>query len=133
MAEVSTVGNEIIAQHTVLDGASNPLTGMLSPADITFSMLRQSGSTMIAAVEAITWTEIGVTGEYYLTFTPLSVGLYSLHLREIDPSTQLRRVRWDFNVLTAGAVFVPNLANAYCSEVQTWRDWKVTSRHVWTT
>ena len=109
-------GNLVLDQWTVLDGNSDPLTGMLVPADVTLTLLRQSGSTMIAASETVAWTEIGVTGRYYLSFTPQNTGLYVLILREIDGNTQQRVYEFRYDVLAAGATFAPSYANAFCAE-----------------
>ena len=65
---IASVGNEVIRQWTILDFNSDPLSGMTSPADVTILLFRQSGSTMIAAAEAVAFAETGVTGHYYLTF-----------------------------------------------------------------
>lgn len=110
------VGNIIVDEHTVLDLSDNPLTGMLVPGDVTLTLHRQSGSTMIAASETITWTEIGVTGRYYFSFTPLNAGMYVLWLREIDALSGLSQREFRYNVLTAGATFSPTYANAFCAE-----------------
>jgi hypothetical protein len=110
-------GNMVLDGWTVLDQVGAPLTGMLVPADVTLTLLRQSGSTMIAASEVIAWQEIGVTGRYYFSFTPTATGLYLLILNEIDPLSAGRtgiEFRWD--VVSAGSILTPSFANAFCSE-----------------
>lgn len=95
---------------------SLPLTGMTSPADITFSLYRDTGSAVVAASETVTMTEVGVTGMYDVAFTPINSGLYALSLLELNVLTLQRKFRQDFLVLPAGAVFSPSYANAYCAE-----------------
>ena len=116
--------NETVVEHwTYLDITdSTPLTGMTTPADITFTLHRQSGSTFIASAEAVTFTEIGATGQYYITFTPLQAALYSLHLLELNAAGFQRTQGYVFNVASPGASFAPAFSNAYCSEddVERW-------------
>ena len=123
---------EVILHWTVLDFNNAPKTGVTDPADVTLTLRRQSGSTMIAAAETVVWAEDGVTGHYYITFTPVNVGLYHLNLQETVQGSQLRDYLWDFNVQTAGAVFVPAFSECYCSEadVERWTqlDFSATSR-----
>lgn len=109
-------GNLALRTYIVLDLSDNPLTGMLSPADVTLTLFRQSGSTMIAASEVVSWAEIGTTGTYYIGFTPTNSGQYVLYLREIDAATALRQQLFEYDVLAAGATFAPSYANAFCAE-----------------
>jgi hypothetical protein len=111
-----TVGNIIVEGWTVFDLAGAPLTGMTSPAHVTLTLVRQSGSTMVAAAEAITWTEIGVTGRYYFSFTPLYSGLYVVYGLEISALTLCRAFEFRYDVRAAGATFAATYANAYCAE-----------------
>jgi len=110
------VGNVIVEGYTVLDGNSDPLTGVTSPAGVTLTLQRQSGSTMLAASETVTWTEIAATGRYYFAFTPANSGAYILYLRELHASSmgQIKEFRYD--VVSAGATFSATYANAYCAE-----------------
>ena len=109
-------GNLVLDTYVVLDLNDAPLTGMLSPADVTLTLLRQSGSAMVAASETVTWLEIGATGRYYFSFTPTQTGLYVLHLAEVDALTALRQQIFRYEVLAAGAVATPSYANAFCAE-----------------
>jgi len=114
---MTVAGDTVVQEWTVLDGASAPLTGITTPAGITFTLHRQSGSTMVAASETVNWTEIGVTGHYFITFTPVNTGLYVLQLLEIDPNSLQRAYRFpNFLVYTAGSAFVPSYTEAFCSE-----------------
>jgi hypothetical protein len=108
--------NLILEEWTILSLLSTPLTGMTTPADIAFTLHRQSGSTFIAAAEVITFAEIGATGHYYMAFTPASTGLYVLQLTESNVLTLQRTARFSYEVLSAGAVFTPTFSNAYCAE-----------------
>ena len=116
MARTVVSGNIVLDQWTVRDGNNDPLTGMLSPADVTLALLRQSAGVMIAAAESVAWAEIGATGQYYFSFTPQNSGFYRLNLREIDAATQLRTYAFDYDVFAAGAAFVATYDNAFCSE-----------------
>ena len=108
--------NLIIEPWTILDVNSDPLTGMTSPADITFSMKRQSGSTFVAASEVVGFAETAVAGTYAITLTPQNTGTYINELHELNANTLLRTWRFVYEVLPAGAVFTPSYANAFCSE-----------------
>jgi hypothetical protein len=108
--------NIIVDSWTVLDANDVPLTGMLSPADVTLTLQRQSGSTMVAASESVAWTEVGVTGRYYFSFTPTNSGLYVLYLTEIDALSAGRQTSFRYDVVAAGAVFSPTYSNAFCAE-----------------
>lgn len=127
------LGEAVVQEWTVLDGNTDPLTGITTPAGIVFHLHRQVGSTMIAASETITWTEIGVTGHYYIVFTPLNTGLYVLQLEELDASSMMRWFRFpDIVVQTAGAVFLPSYANAFCAEsdIERWIQHDINSTSV---
>lgn len=114
----SRVANNVIVElWTILDFNSDPLTGMTTPADITFTLHRESGGTMIAAGESITFAEVGSTGHYYIAFTPLNTGVYVLQLKELNASSLQRTWRFDdYLVVAAGASFSASYANAYCAE-----------------
>ena len=125
------VGETIVQEWTVLDGSQNPLTGIVRPpgagdgtgTQIALYLHRQSGSTMVAATEVITWLEIGTTGHYYLSFAPQNLGLYVLQLKEIDAASLQRTYRFpDMGVMAAGSVFAPTFANSFCaqSDVERW-------------
>lgn len=115
---MAVAGNIIVDQWTVLAAADDlPLTGMTVPGDVTLTLLRQSGSTIVAAGESVTWTEIGATGRYYFSFTPENTGLYVLVLNEIAATSYQRKgVEFRYQVLSAGSAFSPSYANAFCAE-----------------
>jgi hypothetical protein len=108
--------NLILEPWTILDVNSNPLTGMTSPADITFSLKRQSGSTFVAASEVVGFAESAVAGTYAITVTPQNTGTYINELKELNVGTLQRTWRFVYEVLPAGAVFSPSFANAFCAE-----------------
>ena len=126
---MALTGNVIVQEWTVLDNANAPLTGVTTPAGITFTLHRQSGATIVSASETISWTEILATGHYYIAFTPQNAGLYVLQLLEIHASSQQRAYRFDFLVYTAGSAFVPSYTEAFCSEsdVERWLQQPITS------
>lgn len=108
--------NLIIEPWTILDANSNPLTGMTSPADITFSLKRQSGTNFVAASEVVGFAESAVAGTYAITITPQNIGTYINELKELNAGTLQRTWRFVYEVLPAGAVFTPSYANAFCSQ-----------------
>lgn len=116
------VNNIIVDAWTVLDVNSLPLTGVTSPAGVTLVLQRQSGAHMITAAEAVTWTEVGVTGRYDISFTPLNSGLYVLYGLEIHASSMGRTFEFRWYVVTAGAVFSPSFTNAFCAlnDIERW-------------
>jgi hypothetical protein len=116
------VNNIIVDAWTVLDLNSLPLTGVTSPAGVTLVLQRQSGAHMIAAAEAVTWTEVGATGRYDISFTPLNSGLYVLYGLETHASSMGRTFEFRWYVVTAGAVFSPSFTNAFCalSDIERW-------------
>ena len=123
-------GNAINLLWTILDLSSDPLTGMTSPADVTFTLHRDSGSAQVAASETITLTEIGSTGHYTIDFTPDNSGRYVLQLKEISASTLQRTWRFhDMDVTSAGAGFSATYANAFCAEtdIERWLQQAITS------
>lgn len=112
------LGDVVVKGYTIWDQNNNPLTGMVETTDVVFYLHRRSSSAsaMVAATEDVTLTEIGVTGHYSIVFTPQNLGEYRLQIEEINVNTNLQIMAWDFNVLPAGAVFLPSFANAFCAE-----------------
>jgi hypothetical protein len=124
------IGETIRRLWTVLDGNGAAVTGITAPADVTLTLHLNTGSGFAAASEAVTLPEIGVTGSYNVTVTPLTAGQYHLVLYELGGDAPLgRRMEWDFDVVTAGSVFVPSLSNAFCSEsdIERWMQQSITS------
>ena len=113
---MAVAGNIIVDKWTVRGFDGNPVTGMAVPTHVTLTLWRQSGSTIIAAAESVSWTEIGATGTYYFAFTPQNSGRYKLDVREIGAATALRIETYTYDVSPAGALFLPSYANAFCSE-----------------
>jgi len=111
-----TQGTTVRIEWTIFDQNSVPLTGMTSPADVIFYLHRTTTTGIVAATETVTLSEIGTTGHYTISFTPENTGTYYLQLKEIDPLTNGTAYRFPIDVYSAGAVFVPSLANAFCSE-----------------
>jgi hypothetical protein len=109
-------GNIIIDEWIVLDVNDVPLTGVTYPAGVTMTLDRQSGSTIVAASETLSWTEIGTTGRYYFSFTPTNSGIYILHLNEIHALSGGSQPTFRYDVVAAGAVFSPTYSNAFCAE-----------------
>src|SRR3990172_6330054 len=123
------VSSPVVTIWTVLDLSSNPLTGVTTPAGITFALHRQSGSVAVAATEPITWTEIGVTGTYSIVFTPVNAGQYKMELKELHVSSQQRVYPFFYEVVTAGSAFSPTFANAFCAEtdIERWIQQPITA------
>lgn len=123
--------NLIIEPWTVLDLAFPPgtVTGITSPAGITFVLQRESGSAIVAASEVISWTEIGATGRYYFSFTPVNSGLYIVYGQEVSLATLRRAFEFRYEVLAAGAEFSPTYANAFCAEsdIERWIQQAITA------
>src|SRR5262245_56513134 len=120
-----TAGSTILASFTILDAVTGlPKSGMtVAGGDVTFLLHRQSGVAMIAASETVTMTEIGVTGTYSIVFTPQNTGLYILQIHELNVGTFQRWYKFpDYTVVTAGSIFAPSWANAFCAEtdVERW-------------
>lgn len=112
-----TTGTVVRIPWTILDLDSSPLTGMTSPADVTFTLHRDNGTAIVAASETVTLTEVGVSGTYEIEFTPANTGLYVLQLKELNASTLQRTWRFpDYLILSAGSILSPSYANAFCSE-----------------
>ena len=116
-------GNQVREQWTIYDFSKNPLTGMVSPADITFTLLRDVGAGFQAAPETVVMTEIGATGHYQIAYTPEAQGgLYVLQLKELNVNTFGQTWRFVHEVVASGSQFVPTFANAFCAEtdVERW-------------
>jgi hypothetical protein len=97
---------------TDADGVT-PLTGKTTPADITFQMKRYISTGSVTASETITFPELGA-GWYDITFTPQNSGLYTLILQELIGEE--RSWPFAFEIVSAGAAYLPSYANAFCSE-----------------
>jgi hypothetical protein len=111
------LGDTVIVPTVMMDAADALLSGVTYPAGVTLYLDRQSGTTMVAASETLTWTEIGVTGRYTISFTPQNLGVYSLRQREIDASSSGRWYSFELiDVLAAGSTFSPVYTNAFCAE-----------------
>jgi len=73
------------------------------------------GSGTLAASETVSWVERS-GGFYDIIFTPLSSGFYSLFLRELNVNSNGRLWTFPYEVVSAGAIYMPAYANAFCSE-----------------
>lgn len=113
---MAIIGTTIRWPWTILDLNSDPLTGMTSPAAITFTLFRDSGTAIVAASEIVSFAESATAGTYQVSFTPQNSGLYTLQLKELNVNSLQRTYRQDFMAQSAGAVFAPSYANAFCSE-----------------
>lgn len=122
-----TAGNLIRTAYLYLDASDNPLTGQTSPANITFQLMRDPGTGMVAASETITFAETATAGYYNVSFTPQNSGLYVLFAKELAGGQ--RQQRFDFQINAAGAVFAPSYQNAFCSEsdVERWIQASITA------
>lgn len=133
MAGPYTSGNEIIQEVIVLDTNSNPLGGLtggsgaggFASADFSVVLTRISGST----TEVVTMAEGVAAGHYNIRYTPTATGGYLLHLKELNVNTLGRTIDFYHDVVTAGSIFVPSLANAFCSEadVERWLQQSITA------
>jgi hypothetical protein len=113
---VAFSGSTIRWLWTILNLNNNPLTGMGSPADITFTLFRDTGSSLVLATETVSFVETATAGNYQVSFTPQNSGLYTLQLLELNANSLQRAFRQDFLVQAAGSVFAPSYANAFCAE-----------------
>lgn len=122
-------GNIVETMYTILNLSDAPLTGMTSPADIVWTLRRLTGASLVTATEPVSMSELGTTGDYRVSFTPQNSGLYVLQGAEINVNTGLRRVRFDFQVMSAGAVFAPSYSNAFCAEtdIERWLQQPITA------
>lgn len=105
------VGTQIVHLHKVFDTGEAAVTG-LDSADFDIVL----GKDGAAAAEAVAVAEIGATGTYVFSFTPLYAGTYSLLVQE-GAFTLSKRLTFEeaWTVTTAGATFAANFANAYCA------------------
>jgi len=126
---MAVAGNIVRTVHLYLDGLDPeaPLTGQTSPANITFQLMRDTGAAMVAASETIAFSETATAGYYNISFTPQNSGLYTLFAVELAGGQ--RQPRWDFQVLSAGAIFAPSYQNAFCSEsdIERWINASITA------
>ena len=122
-------GNAIVDFWEALDWDRVPITGLDSPTDFVMNMIRETGTTGVAAGEVITLVEIGVTGRYSFSFTPENAGLYKLYFVEQAGAVRLRTWTYSFEVVSAGSVFAPAFANAFCAEtdLERWIQQAITS------
>ena len=129
MSRTVVSGNVVVDQWTVRDFTGAPVTGQAVPTHVTLTLRRQSGAAMVAAGESVSWTEIGATGTYYTSFTPLNSGLYKLDVREIGPATALRADTFDYDVFAPGALYSPTYTNAFCAEsdIERWLQHPISS------
>lgn len=113
-------GSTIRFVHLYLDANDAPLTGQTSPANITFQLMRDSGSGMVAASETVSFAETATLGYYNISFTPVNSGTYTLFIQELAGGK--RQPRYDFQVSAAGAVYAPAFSGAFCSlsDMQRW-------------
>jgi hypothetical protein len=124
---VAVAGNTVRTVYLYLDINDAPLTGQTTPANITFVLMRDSGSGMVPAGETITFSETATAGYYNLYFTPVNTGLYTLFCKELAGGQ--RQPRFDFQVLAAGSIFSPSYANAFCAEtdIERWLNQSIDS------
>lgn len=107
-------GNVIYQPYYFLDeDGVTPLTGKTTPADITFALKRYTSSGSVAASETVTFPERG-SGYYDICFTPENSGLYTVF--SFEQIEGFRTREFPFEVLSAGAAYLPSYANAFCSE-----------------
>ena len=97
------------------DTSDNPLTGMVSPTDVTLTLKADLGNGTGTASETVSWVERG-GGFYDIIFTPLSSGFYSLFLRELNVNSNGRLWTFSYEISSAGAAYLPAYANAFCAE-----------------
>ena len=127
---MAVAGNIVETMHTILDLFDVPLTGMtVGAGDVTLTLMRLTGTSLVTASETVTMTENAATGSYRLAFTPTTTGLYCLELKENNVLSGGRRSRFDFQVLTAGSVFAPSYSNAFCGEtdIERWLQQPITA------
>lgn len=109
------IGRGINEGWTVYDALTGlPITGITSGNGVTLTLTKRSGATWVAAAETVTWTEIGVTGIYLVSFTPSAANSYRLLLTETHASSAGRSAEYFY--ASAGSIILPNYTNAFCSE-----------------
>jgi hypothetical protein len=110
-------GSTIRLVWTILDQNGDPLTGMHSPADVSFRLHRSSLNGTVASGEAVSMVEVAASpGTYEITFVPLATGLYTLQLRELNASTLFQQYRFPTDVFSAGSEALPTFDDAFCSQ-----------------
>lgn len=109
--------NQIIQKWRALDLNNPPgvVSGLTYPADVALDIERTSGNTFIAASESIGWVETSRPGDYSIYFTPQNTGTYFLTVQELSALTMQRNWIYTFEVLPAGAIFVPSPAGCFCA------------------
>lgn len=110
------VGSTIVGTFPVYDVNDALLSGLSAPGDFTLTLYRQSGSTMIAASETVSSGEVGSTGIYYFSFAPDETGEYFLLVAILNAGASAANPRFDYTVVSAGAVFSPAYSEAFCAE-----------------
>lgn len=122
---VPVAGN--VVKHTYLfrDAAGNPKAGFNAPADVTFLLFKDNAAASEAIPSSASGTFYDIPGRpgyYGVEYTPSGGGQYSLYLQEIAADSQLRGWSWADEIVSAGSVFLPSFANAFCSEsdVESW-------------
>lgn len=122
---VAVAGNVVKQPYLFLDADGvTPLVGATTPADITFALKRYTSSGTVAASETVTFVALG-SGYYDITFTPENSGLYSLFSVEVTGAQRPRE--FYFDILSAGATYLPSYANAFCSEsdIERWLQFSI--------
>ena len=102
--------NEQILHVWKLASAGVPITGLAGTMTETLEFFADE-SSLAAGSELVTIAEIGVTGNYAVTYTPGAAGLYRLFIAE---STQGWEITWEDTVSAKPALFAESFA--YCSE-----------------
>lgn len=107
------VGTAIRTYHKVIDTAKVAVTGL----DATHFeiVLGRDGAE---AIETVTVAEIGTTGLYAFTFTPLTAGTYALAAQELATIPDSAEADFDreWIVTSAGSDFSPAYTNAFCAQ-----------------
>lgn len=124
MPAIYTAGDEISIPIIILDQNSDPLTGLtggsgaggFTNADFQVTLSRQSGTTYVAATDIVTVAEGLPLGTYVFRYTPANTGRHLLHVKELNAATNGYTHDRHNDVVTAGSIFVPSLAECFCSE-----------------
>lgn len=129
-------GNVIRELYLYLDASGAPLGGMTSPADVTLKLFQDTGAGFVlvggnAGVGIpVSWAAVsGQTGYYTVSYTPTSNGAHFCEVIEINASASGARWKFPQEVVSAGSVFLPAFANAFCSEsdVERWLQYAIDS------
>lgn len=109
--------NQIIQKWRALDLNNPPgvVSGLTYPAGIALDIERSSGNSFIAASESIGFAETAVLGDYSIYFTPQNSGTYFLTVQELSALTMQRNWIYTYEVLPAGALFIPSAAGCFCA------------------